>query len=57
MSHDYNPKHPPRIYTCPKCGATYEHDGANNHAVYFCPQREATHVPQPRQAAPAAVPL
>lgn len=40
MSHDYQPKNDPKIYRCPKCGATYEHDGANAHAVYFCPKRE-----------------
>lgn len=26
-------------YTCPRCGATYPHDAANPHAVYFCPSR------------------
>lgn len=41
MSYDYNPKNPPRIYTCPKCGAQYPHDAANPHALYFCPKREA----------------
>ena len=27
-----------KIYQCPKCGATYEHDEAVNHAVYFAPR-------------------
>ena len=40
MSHDYQPKNDPRIYQCPKCGATYAHDEAVNNAVYFCPKRE-----------------
>jgi transcription initiation factor IIE alpha subunit len=40
MSHDYQPKNDPKIYQCPKCGATYAHDEAVNHAVYFCPKRE-----------------
>ena len=40
MSHDYQPKNDPKIYQCPKCGATYEHDQANPHAVYHCPKRE-----------------
>lgn len=26
-------------YTCPRCGASYSHDQANPHAVYFCPYR------------------
>lgn len=41
MSHDYQPKNDPKIYRCPKCGATFEHDAANPHALYFCPKREA----------------
>lgn len=26
----------PRIFTCARCGAEYEHDGAYRHAVYEC---------------------
>lgn len=25
-----------KIYICKKCGATYRHDEAVNHAVYYC---------------------
>ena len=28
-----------KLYKCPKCGATYTHDQACNHAVYVCPKR------------------
>lgn len=27
------------LYRCPRCGATYAHDEAVNHAVYYCPRR------------------
>jgi len=29
-----------KLYRCPKCGQTYRHDDAVNHAVYHCPKRE-----------------
>lgn len=57
MSYDYNPKNPPRMYTCHLCGATYTHDEANAHAVYFCLKKESRHDPKPRQAASAPMPL
>jgi len=28
------------MYHCPRCGATYTHDDAVNHAVYRCPFRK-----------------
>lgn len=30
----------PKQYCCPRCGATYAHDQAVNHAVYRCPFRK-----------------
>jgi len=29
-----------KLYKCPKCGATYTHDKACNHAVYECGKRK-----------------
>lgn len=30
----------PKLYRCPRCGATYPHDEGVNHAVYRCPFRK-----------------
>jgi hypothetical protein len=29
---------PPRMFTCPDCGATYQHDDAHKHATKDCPK-------------------